>query len=46
MKFERGKRNVSFSNLCQICDSLNCDIAAVTEGIPHLKNALKKQTQE
>ena len=31
---ERGKRNLSFSNLCQICNGLNCDIAAVTEGIP------------
>ena len=33
---ERGERNPSFSNLCQICESLDCDIAAVTEGIPHL----------
>ena len=45
-QIERGERNVTFSNLCQICDGLNCDIAAVTEGIPHLKNASKKQTEE
>ena len=36
-EIERGERNVTFSNLCQICDGLKCDIAAVTEGIPHLK---------
>jgi transcriptional regulator with XRE-family HTH domain len=34
---EHGKRDLTFSNLCQICDGLKCDIAAVTEGIPHLK---------
>jgi DNA-binding Xre family transcriptional regulator len=45
-KIERGERNVTFSNLCQICDGLNCDIAAVTEGIPNLKSASKKQTEE
>jgi transcriptional regulator with XRE-family HTH domain len=45
-KIERGERNVTFSNLCQICDGLNCDIAAVTEGIPHLKSASKQQTEE
>ena len=33
---ERGKRNMTFSVLCQICDSLSCDIATVTKGIPHL----------
>jgi transcriptional regulator with XRE-family HTH domain len=45
-EIERGKRNVTFSNLCQICDGLNCDIAAVTEGIPHLKSASKQRTAE
>src|ERR1700693_3640135 len=40
-EIERGERNVTFSNLCQICDGLNCDIAAVTEGIPHLKSPSK-----
>jgi transcriptional regulator with XRE-family HTH domain len=39
---ERGESNVTFSNLCQICDCLNCDIAAVTEGIPHLNSSDKK----
>ena len=34
---ERGERNLTFSSLCQICNGLNCDIAAVTKGIPHLK---------
>jgi transcriptional regulator with XRE-family HTH domain len=32
---ERGQRNLSFYILCQICAGLNCDIAAVTKGIPH-----------
>jgi DNA-binding Xre family transcriptional regulator len=45
-EIERGERNVTFSNLCQICDGLNCDIAAVTEGIPHLKSASKQRTEE
>ena len=31
---ERGERNLTFSSLCQICAGLNCDIAAVTKGIP------------
>jgi transcriptional regulator with XRE-family HTH domain len=45
-EIERGERNVTFSNLCQICDGLNCDIAAVTEGIPHLKSPSKQRTEE
>jgi hypothetical protein len=28
---------MTLSVLCQICDSLSCDIAAVTKGIPHLQ---------
>jgi transcriptional regulator with XRE-family HTH domain len=32
---ERGERNLTFSSLCQICSGLNCDIAAVTKGIPY-----------
>jgi transcriptional regulator with XRE-family HTH domain len=32
---ERGERNLSFFILCQICSGLNCDIAAVTKGIPY-----------
>jgi len=31
---ERGERNLTFSILCAICEGLNCDIAAVTKGIP------------
>ena len=45
-EIERGKRNVTFSNLCQICDGLNCDIAAVTKGIPHPKTARKQPMKE
>jgi DNA-binding Xre family transcriptional regulator len=41
-EIERGERNVTFSNLCQICEGLNCDIAAVTEGIPHPADAPKQ----
>lgn len=33
---ERGERNITFSVLCQICHALNCDIAALTAGIPEL----------
>jgi len=38
---ERGERNLTFSSLCQICAGLNCDIADVTEGIPHLTDTPK-----
>jgi transcriptional regulator with XRE-family HTH domain len=38
---ERGERNLTFFSLCQICTGLNCDIAAVTQGIPHLEIARK-----
>ena len=38
---ERGERNVTFSSLCQICTGLDCDIAAVTKGIPHRTDAPK-----
>jgi DNA-binding Xre family transcriptional regulator len=41
-EIERGERNVTFSNLCQICEGLNCDIAAVTEGIPNPADAPKQ----
>jgi transcriptional regulator with XRE-family HTH domain len=37
---ERGEFNLTFSNLCQICIGLNCDIASVTYGIPHRKEVL------
>jgi transcriptional regulator with XRE-family HTH domain len=36
---ERGERNLTFESLCQICTGLNCDIAAVTRGIPHSPDA-------
>jgi transcriptional regulator with XRE-family HTH domain len=32
---ERGQRNLTCADLCQICAGLECDIAAVTGGIPH-----------
>jgi transcriptional regulator with XRE-family HTH domain len=38
---ERGEHNLTFSSLCQICTGLNCDVAAVTEGIPHRTDAPK-----
>ena len=38
---ERGERNLTVSSLCQICAGLNCDIAAVTKGIPHLRDTTK-----
>ena len=38
---ERGERNLTFSSLCQICSGLNCDIAAVTKGIPYGTDAPK-----
>ena len=40
-KIERGERNLTFSSLCQICVGLNCDIAAVTDGIPFPKEVPK-----
>lgn len=33
---ERGERNLTFSVLCQICTALDCDVAALTEGLPEL----------
>lgn len=33
---ERGQRNLTFTVLCQICDALRCDVAALTKGIPEL----------
>lgn len=31
---ERGQQNIGFANLCQICLALECDVAALTIGIP------------
>lgn len=36
---ERRERDLTFSSLYQICACLNCDIAAVTKGIPYPKAA-------
>jgi transcriptional regulator with XRE-family HTH domain len=33
---ERGERNLTFTVLCKICNSLQCDIANVTQGIPRI----------
>jgi transcriptional regulator with XRE-family HTH domain len=38
---ERGQRDLIFFRLCRICAGLNCDIATITEGIPHPKAASK-----
>jgi DNA-binding Xre family transcriptional regulator len=38
---ERGERNLTFSSLCEICAGLDCDIAAVTRGIPLVRTAPK-----
>lgn len=31
---ERGERNLTFTVLCQICAALDCDVAALTQGLP------------
>jgi transcriptional regulator with XRE-family HTH domain len=36
---ERGKRNMTFSVLCQICDGLSCDITTVTIRNPSLADS-------
>jgi transcriptional regulator with XRE-family HTH domain len=33
---ERGQRNLTFTILCDICTALECDVAAITRGIPKL----------
>ena len=33
---ERGERNLTFTVLCQICTALNCDVAALTHGLPEI----------
>jgi transcriptional regulator with XRE-family HTH domain len=38
---ERGERNLTFFSLCEICAGLDCDIAAVTRGIPLARTAPK-----
>ena len=31
---ERGDRNLTFTVLCRLCESLHCDVAALTRGLP------------
>lgn len=31
---ERGERNLTFTMLCDICESLGCDVAELTAGLP------------
>lgn len=31
---ERGERNLTFTVLCQLCEALDCDVAALTHNIP------------
>lgn len=31
---ERGRRNITFTKLCQICAALGCDVAALTSDLP------------
>jgi transcriptional regulator with XRE-family HTH domain len=31
---ERGQRNLTFTMLCEICSALECDVAALTGGLP------------
>jgi len=33
---ERGQRNLTFKVLCQICEAMRCDVAALTQNIPEL----------
>lgn len=33
---ERGERNVTFTMLCTICTAIECDVAALTDGLPEL----------
>ena len=35
-RVESGLHDVAFSELCEICEALRCDIAAVTKGIPRV----------
>jgi transcriptional regulator with XRE-family HTH domain len=31
---ERGERNVTFTMLCRLCAAMDCDVAALTHGLP------------
>ena len=32
---ERGERNVTFTVLCRLCMALKCDVALLTNQLPH-----------
>jgi transcriptional regulator with XRE-family HTH domain len=34
---ERGERNLTFTMLCQLSAALDCDVAALTAGLPKVK---------
>ncbi|MGP1283427.1 MAG: helix-turn-helix domain-containing protein [Parasphingopyxis sp.] len=34
---ERGERNVTFTTLCRLCAALQCDVAALTNGLPPIE---------
>lgn len=34
---ERGIRNLTFTVLCQLCEALGCDVAAITQEIPRVR---------
>lgn len=34
---ERGERNVTFTMLCKIASALKCDVAALTSGLPEVR---------
>lgn len=34
---ERGERNITFLVLCRLCETLTCDVATLTEGIPAIR---------
>ena len=35
---ERGIRNLTFTVLCQLCEALDCDVAALTHDIPDVRS--------
>ena len=32
---ERGERNITFTVLCRLCIALQCDVAKLTDKLPH-----------
>src|SRR5258708_156719 len=34
---EGGERNLTFTMLCQLCEALECDVAALTVGLPEIE---------